>query len=493
MARLRRSIIALSLFLLLPATASAEQRLTWDPNREPEVTGYFVWYGTAPRAYSTKIDVGNVTSWVPKGLTPGRRYYFAVQAYTATGLISAYSKEAFLDIAIEAPLKVSLGWDMRFPRPAGTLATFTAASTGGKGPIQYRFVIYNHLTGWRIAQDYGSANKFSYYPLPGTNVVQVWARNAGSTADWDAYASSGYFEIIAAKPVIESFKPDVTFPVTEGTPVTFTAHASGGIGPLQYSFVTYHPAQGWKIAREYQTGAGANTFTYTPAAGINVVQVWVRNAGSTADYDAWETSGYFSITENPPPRITSFTSDTTFPAPANTTVTFTATAAGGNGPLQFRYVTFHPSTGWMIAQDYNQQNWFTYQPEVGTNVVQAWVRSVDSNAEFEDWASSNYFTITSPTPPTSVTLSWDLTFPQRSGTEVTFSAAASGGTAPVEYRFVTFNSATGWRIAQDYGPSATFTYTPAPGNNAVQVWARSVGSTADYEVWQTSGYFAIVP
>ena len=476
--------------MLVPVVVEAGPRLTWNANTEPDIAGYYVWYGTAPRAYSARTDVGKNTSWTPSGLSKGKRYYFAVQAYTTAGLVSPMSGEVSVELAATVPLKVGLSANASFPRPAGTLVTFTAGASGGIAPLQYRFVTYHASTGWVIAQDYGTSKTYSYFPSPGQNVVQVWVRNAGSTADYDGYASSNFFEIVASKPVIDSFTSDVTFPVTGGTPVTFTARASGGIGPLQYRFVTYHPDEGWTIARDY---SAEQTFTFTPPLGINVVQVWVRNAGSAADYDAWASSGYFSITQSAPPRMTSLNSDTTFPAPANSTVTFSATATGGNGPLQFRYVTFHPSAGWQIAQDYSTQSWFTYLPEVGANVVQAWVRSVDSTADFEGWMSSGFFNITSPTPPRAVALACNTTFPQASGTLVTFSGAASGGTAPVEYRFVTFNSSTGWRIAQDYGPSATFSYAPAAGNNAVQVWARSVGSTADYEVWATSGYFAVVP
>ena len=37
--------------------------LAWDPNPEPNVTGYVVRVGTAPGAYTRTFDVGRVTTW----------------------------------------------------------------------------------------------------------------------------------------------------------------------------------------------------------------------------------------------------------------------------------------------------------------------------------------------------------------------------------------------------------------------------------------------
>jgi hypothetical protein len=61
--------------------------------------------------------------------------------------------------------------------------------------VQYRFVTYNQSTGWAITQDYSQYNTFTYYPAAGTNAVQVWVRNQGSTADYQAWAGTGYFTI----------------------------------------------------------------------------------------------------------------------------------------------------------------------------------------------------------------------------------------------------------------------------------------------------------
>jgi len=68
-------------------------KLTWDANKEPDIAGYKVYYGTTPGKYGTGIDVGNVTEYTLEGLVNGRRYYVAIKAYTRSGIESAFSQE----------------------------------------------------------------------------------------------------------------------------------------------------------------------------------------------------------------------------------------------------------------------------------------------------------------------------------------------------------------------------------------------------------------
>ncbi len=72
--------------------------LLWDPVIDARVSGYRVYYGTVSGVYQQSagqgINVGNVTSYVLPALTGGVQYYFAVRAYDASGVESAYSNEA---------------------------------------------------------------------------------------------------------------------------------------------------------------------------------------------------------------------------------------------------------------------------------------------------------------------------------------------------------------------------------------------------------------
>ena len=77
--------------------------LTWDAVTDPNLSGYRVYYGTAPGTYVQSpgqgISVGNVTSYVVSGLRSGTRYYFTVTAFDTSNNESSFSNEVFKDIS----------------------------------------------------------------------------------------------------------------------------------------------------------------------------------------------------------------------------------------------------------------------------------------------------------------------------------------------------------------------------------------------------------
>ena len=81
------------LFASTPEVYAAEVTLAWDPNPEPAVEGYRVYYGKASGFYTNVMDVGNRTDCVIPGLEAGTTYFFACTAYSATGDESNFSGE----------------------------------------------------------------------------------------------------------------------------------------------------------------------------------------------------------------------------------------------------------------------------------------------------------------------------------------------------------------------------------------------------------------
>jgi len=87
-------ITLLCILLILPSICPAAQvTLAWDPNPEPTVSGYRVYYGTTSSYYTAVIDVGNQTAVTITGLVPGVTYFISATAYASTGDESKFSGE----------------------------------------------------------------------------------------------------------------------------------------------------------------------------------------------------------------------------------------------------------------------------------------------------------------------------------------------------------------------------------------------------------------
>ena len=67
-------------------------RLAWNPNVEPDLAGYKIYYGSSPGLPLTSIIVGNQATYTVTGLGPGT-YYFAVTAYNNSGIEGGFSNE----------------------------------------------------------------------------------------------------------------------------------------------------------------------------------------------------------------------------------------------------------------------------------------------------------------------------------------------------------------------------------------------------------------
>ena len=86
-------LIAILLVFPYPKGHCSQVTLTWDPNSEPDLAGYDIYYGTASGNYQWKTDVGNVTNYTQTGLNIGVTYYLAATAHNTQGLESGFSNE----------------------------------------------------------------------------------------------------------------------------------------------------------------------------------------------------------------------------------------------------------------------------------------------------------------------------------------------------------------------------------------------------------------
>ena len=174
---------------------------------------------------------------------------------------------------------------------AGTPVMWTADASSGTGRVEYRFIRYSAQQGaWTIVRDWSLDPQFAWTPSTGdygSYSLQVWARTAGSEVAYEDWRSSDLFAVVPSEVTVYGLHWDAAR-ARAGQAVTLEAVAGGGSGALEYRFVQFEYATGrWSVIREY---APSNRAEWTPTPGSGgeyAVQVWVREAGSMAAYDAW--------------------------------------------------------------------------------------------------------------------------------------------------------------------------------------------------------------
>ncbi len=67
--------------------------LAWDPNTEPDLAGYRVYYGLESGDYINFVDVGKATHYSLGNLLEDTTYYIAITAYDTVGNESDFSGE----------------------------------------------------------------------------------------------------------------------------------------------------------------------------------------------------------------------------------------------------------------------------------------------------------------------------------------------------------------------------------------------------------------
>jgi hypothetical protein len=276
------------------------------------------------------------------------------------------------------------------PQLTGVPMTWTASASAGTAPLQYKFWRYSAATGWVMVQDYSTTNTYSWTPsASGQYDIAVWVKSAGSANTFDVTKDTGFFNI-TANVSVSALTPSLSLPRPTGTPITWTASASGSPAPLQYRFWRYSAATGWVIVQDYST---ANTYMWTPStAGQYDIAVWVKSAGSGNAYEATLDTGFFTITSTV--NISALTPSPTPPQSAGTPITWTAMANGNPAPLQYRFWRYSAGTGWVIVQDYSTTNTFTWLTTAGTWDIAVWVKTAGSGNAFDGVLDTGTFTIT---------------------------------------------------------------------------------------------------
>src|SRR3989441_12234822 len=125
---------------LTPALSSAAPvTLAWDPNAEPDLAGYKLYYGFSSGSYPLSVDVGNLTTYTLSGLLEGRIYYFATTAYNLSLAESGFSNEVSKAIADVTLPTVSMTAPANGATVSGTAVTVSASASDNVGVAGVQF------------------------------------------------------------------------------------------------------------------------------------------------------------------------------------------------------------------------------------------------------------------------------------------------------------------------------------------------------------------
>jgi len=166
-----RSLLVFLLMVVNWQAFAASVTLLWDPpTTNPEPNGYFVYYGPDTDRFSSKINVGGVTSFTVTGLVEGAIYHFNATAYDQMNRESGLSNTASAMAPYSAPT-----------------ADFSISTTSGTAPVLLNFM--NNSTGGitSYAWDFGdgttsvAANPAHAYLVPGTYTVSLTVIGPGGS------------------------------------------------------------------------------------------------------------------------------------------------------------------------------------------------------------------------------------------------------------------------------------------------------------------------
>ena len=353
------------------------------------------------------------------------------------------------------------------PRGLGTTVTWTALTEGGQG-VQYRFYVWDGAV-WTLTQDWSSANTFAWTPSVAnlSYKVTVHVRSAWMTQGYELGVAQPF--AIGAPASSVTLTSNLVAPQAPGTPVTWTASASGGQAPYTYRFIVWDGVA-WADARAW---GASNVFTWTPAVANPdfKVAVLVRSAWNTGPNEVSVTKP-FAIR----PFVTSLPiyADLVSPQATSTTVTFSASAIGGQGPYQYLWAV-HDGVSWTTTQTWSNRAEFSWKPGTPGNYrVLVKARSAWNQGAAEIFTEKPFQLLPAAT---SVTQTPNVPAPQLVDHAVTFTAVATGGQGPYQYRWLVDSF-----VRRDWSTSNVFSWTPdSSGWHTVKVQARGASITGPAE------------
>lgn len=338
-------------------------------------------------------DASNTFEWNTGNVPPGA-YYMIVYVRMADSS-KEYVAKGYMSYGIVASppaTGLTLYASVPSPKVAGTIVKFTAEGIGGSGDYEYQF-IQNSGNSSSVVKDYSESNEFEWNTtglVAGTYVHQVFVRNVGSTLPFEARKSISY-SIVAENPATGATLTFMTpTPQIAGTTVFFEAGGVGGSGSYEYKLLV-KLGNVWTVIRDYSPVNVIEWNTSGLSAGTYSFQLFVRNEGSTAPFEAIKVAGY-SLLADPPATGATLSTDVPSPQLAGTLIPFIAGGEGGSGHYEYKFMV-KLGTAWVLVRDYSPMpeiEWNTEGLMAGKYSLQILVRNEGSPLSYEAYKHYTY-------------------------------------------------------------------------------------------------------
>jgi hypothetical protein len=296
--------------------------------------------------------------------------------------------------------------------------------------------------------------------------------------------------------------PSLASPQALGTVVTFAASSNGDaesdggstcFSP-QYAFYAELPDGSWTTLQGYSS-TSSYAWTGGPVVGSYNIEVWVKDANSTKEYDTY-TDFTYTLTTGGAPSVC--TSVTVTPSPGSpqsvgTSVLLTASSTSCPNP-NYAFYDHLPDGTWSTLRAYSTNPSYTWTsgPESGTYDIEVWAVDASSTKQFDTYTDVSY-TLTAGTPPptvcTSVSLLPSPAGPQVLGTTVALNATSSSCPNP-NYAFFAHLPDGTWSTLQSYSTNASYSWTSGPEDGVydIEVWVVDASSSKEFDTYTDVSY-----
>ncbi|MBI5189242.1 MAG: SBBP repeat-containing protein [Nitrospirae bacterium] len=282
----------------------------------------------------------------------------------------------------------------------------------------------------------------------------------------------------------------ITYP-TDGASISGTdatisgwSLASNGVA---YVMVSTDGGASW------QTASGTDPWSFLWSLPTNTTSNIISRASDTLSNDESLKPGIMVIV-NRPLTIDSLTADPASPRAYGTEITWTASASGGTGDYLYCYYRKGPDTGnlYVKERDWDVSDSWAWTPaaaQVGTNYIKVKVKNSVGGLPVESYTS---FKVT-PAPLAIQSFGPSPASPKPSGTLITWTTTATGGSGSYLYKYWRKGPDTGglYAVARDWNASGAWDWTPDAGQAGYNYIKVQVKSSTGGTVLYTSQTFKV--